>query len=354
VLLHESFQNTHCFWAERGKDEFEGLLGLKFRPIRERDVTDIRGALWIEPETAELRRIEYSYTDLPYDFEDDQIGGSIHFARLRSGAWILSKWEIRTPVVENQRRMISAGVIGTRQGLVGLQKIGGAVIEASASDGTLEFVSPDIVEVIGTAYDSSRSAPLANHRVSIVGTRYATTTDAAGRFAFKTLLDGQYLVTLARLDSLGFDYGRARAEFVPGSPVEMVVVVPPLQTVYRYLCGSGGLPQADHVITGTITEATSGLAIGKVRVETAWNTGSGSQSRELRARSDDDGRFVLCPVPGRGTVAVGTDVKNYEGPTYVVTFDDGVAVIDDGSGSHEVPVPERILRLDFNLVAVGR
>jgi len=349
VLLHEGFQNTHCFWAERGKGEFEGLLGLKFRPVRERSVTDIEGTLWLEPETAELRQIEFSYTDLPYDFEDERIGGSIHFARLRSGAWILSKWEIRTPVVENQRRMVSAGVIGTRQGLAGLQKIGGAVIEAVGSDGTVEFVSPDMVEITGLAYDSSRSAPLANHRVTVVGTRYSTTTDAAGRFAFKTLLSGKYEVTLARLDSLGFDYGRAKAEFVPGSPVEMVVVVPPVETVYRYLCGSGGLGAAQHVIMGTITEIESGLPIDKVRVEMEWYAVAGSDDGKLRARTDDDGRYVLCPVRGRYPVTVVTDAKNYEGPTYVVTFDDGVAVVEDGSGPRSAPVPERILRLDFKL-----
>ncbi len=354
VLLHEGFQATHCFWAERGKDEFDGLLGLKFRPVRERNVTDIEGTLWLEPETAELRQIEYSYTDLPYDFEDDQVGGSIHFARLRSGAWILSRWEIRTPVVENQRRMVSAGVIGTRQGLVGLQKIGGAVIEAVGSDGTVEFVSPDMVEITGLAYDSSRSAPLANHRVTVVGTGYSTTTDAAGRFAFKTLLSGKYQVTLARLDSLGFDYGRAKAEFVAGSPVEMVVMVPPLATVYRYLCGSGGLAGAQHIITGTITETESGIPIDKVRVEMEWNAVAGSRDGRLRARTDDDGRYVLCPVRGLYPVTVVTNAKNYDGPTYVVTFNDGVAVVDDGSGPRSVPVPERILRLDFNLVSGGR
>jgi len=85
-----------------------------------------------------------------------------------------------------------------------------------------------------------------------------------------------------------------------------------------------------------------------------WNAIAGSDDGKLRARTDDDGRFVLCPVRGRYPVNVLTNAKNYEGPTYVVTFNDDVAVVDDGSGPRSVPVPERILRLDFNLVSAGR
>ncbi len=374
VLLHEGFQNTHCFWAERGDDSFEGLLGLSFRPVRGRGVADIEGTLWLEPETAELRQIEYRYTDLPFDFEDDQIGGSIHFARLTSGAWILSKWEIRTPVVEYVRRMTSSNTIGTRQSLAGLQKIGGAVIEALGSDGSVEYESPDVVEVSGLAYDSSRAAPLADHPVSVAGTGYSARTDSSGRFHFKTLLAGDYEITLARLDSLGFYYGRARHEFVPGTDAEVVLVVPPLETVYRYHCGGGGLSVANYVVFGDVKDTESARHLDRVTVELTWidafkpgfipgavpsrseilSSDGRERDESKKVRTGNDGRYVMCPVPGRRPLIVVTDVGNFTGPTYVVRLEDGEAIVDDGSGPRTVPIPERILRLDINLVPKRR
>ena len=380
VLLHEGFQNSHCFWAERGKRDFEGLLGLYFRPVRGRGVADIEGTLWLEPETAELRQIEYRYTDLPFDFEDDDIGGSIQFARLASGAWILSKWEIRMPLVENEQRRNRRGAIETRQVMVGLVRIGGAVIEAKAPDGHQEFLSPDAIDVSGLAYDSSRSAPLADHEVSVVGTGYSVRTDERGRFRFRALLDGDYEVTTARMDSLGFDAGRARFKFEPGTDAELVLVVPPVETVYRYHCGSGGLSVGSYVVFGTVQEAVSGLPIRRVPVELSWiDPFTPGQSEEsiriameltgvsrdealrtrqgneaLRARSDDDGRYVLCPVPTRKPVMVVTDADDYGGPIVLVEFDGDRAVVDDGTGPREVVVSNRILRLDLHLTPENR
>ena len=374
VLLHDGFQNTHCFWAERGDDQFEGLLGLSFTPVRGRGVSDIEGTLWIEPETAELRQIEYRYTDVPFDFENDAIGGSIHFARLESGAWILSKWEVRAPVIEYERRMTSSSTVGTRQSLAGLQRIGGAVIEAIASDGSVEYASPDIVEISGMAYDSSRSALLVNHSVSVAGTGYAATTDAAGRFRFKTLLEGDYEITLARLDSLGFDYGRARHEFVPGVGAEVVVVVPPLETVYRYHCGAGGLSVANYIIFGDVKDTETSRPLDRVTVELTWidafkagfipgavpsrseilSDDGREHDEQKKVRTEEDGRYVLCPVPGQRPVIVVTDVGNFTGPTYVLRLEDAQASVDDGTGPRSVPVPERILRLDLNLVPERR
>ncbi len=354
VLLDEGFQDTHCFWARRGADEFGGLIGLSFRPVRDRSVADIAGTLWLDAESAELRQIEYQYTEIPFDFTDDRIGGSIHFERLESGAWILSRWEIRTPVVRVEQRMARPGVIGARQVVAGLLHVGGAVIESTTRDGSVEYASPNTVIVSGLAYDSSRLAPLADHMVSIAGTGYTTNTNSAGRFLFKTLLRGPYEISLGRLDSLGFDRGRARLPFEPGTSAEVVVVVPPLETVYRYHCGSGGLSAAQNIVVGMVHDAETGLPIDDVPIEALWANEPGQSDGSLRARSREDGAFTLCPVPSARRLTITTDVDNYTAATLMVELEHGVARIDDGTGSRAVPTPDRVLRIDLNLTASER
>jgi len=46
-----------------------------------------------------LRYVEYRYTDPPWSLEFSDAGGRIEFERLNSGAWIVSRWWIRMPVI---------------------------------------------------------------------------------------------------------------------------------------------------------------------------------------------------------------------------------------------------------------
>ena len=68
VLLSDTFLADHCFKIEP-RDEFEhlGQVGLAFQPIPERKKPDIKGVLWMDEKTAELRTLEFTYTWLPND-----------------------------------------------------------------------------------------------------------------------------------------------------------------------------------------------------------------------------------------------------------------------------------------------
>jgi hypothetical protein len=98
VLLSDTFQETHCFRAVRGND---GLVGLAFEPAQAPVRPDIRGTLWIDGATSELRTIDFEYDGLR-DTRNLGIGpeasGLIAYDRIDNGGWIIRLWRIRVPV----------------------------------------------------------------------------------------------------------------------------------------------------------------------------------------------------------------------------------------------------------------
>ena len=95
LLLSDTFVETHCFAAvARQKDS---LAGLAFRPVPGRLVPEVRGTLWVQRASTELRFLEYRYVFAAGEREPDQLGGRLEFARLPGGAWIVSSWHIRMP-----------------------------------------------------------------------------------------------------------------------------------------------------------------------------------------------------------------------------------------------------------------
>jgi len=97
VLLDDSFLNTHCFHVVRDSLSKPGQVGLAFEPLASRSVADVRGALWLEEENSRLESLEVSFTNLPGWVRDDRVGGTVEFMQLPSGAWIVQRWQVRTP-----------------------------------------------------------------------------------------------------------------------------------------------------------------------------------------------------------------------------------------------------------------
>jgi hypothetical protein len=103
ILLSEGFTGRHCYRLEPGEVEGEALLGIHFEPLPTRRLTDISGVLWVEPETAELRKLEFRYEGLDVPFDTSMIGGEVEFDRLPDGAWIVRRFTIRTPRLRSAR-----------------------------------------------------------------------------------------------------------------------------------------------------------------------------------------------------------------------------------------------------------
>jgi len=135
VLQDSSFLESHCFGLARRSQHGVGQIGLSFRPEPGRHLPDVRGVLWLDEASAELRALEFSYTEVPEGVRDGRIGGTVEFLRLPSGAWIIRRWELRMPQLAAQNISVYGGVTERRVTVKGFRDHGGEVLEIHALDG---------------------------------------------------------------------------------------------------------------------------------------------------------------------------------------------------------------------------
>lgn len=128
VLLSDAFLEDHCFRVRTSGAPAEGLIGLAFEPVRGRRVPDVEGVLWVDRASAELRRMEWSYTRAPIPGPRGSSGipgGEMEFRRLPDGRWITSAWVLRMP--EEGRSTATAYGTGARRVVVAIKETGGSV-----------------------------------------------------------------------------------------------------------------------------------------------------------------------------------------------------------------------------------
>lgn len=136
-LLSDAFFDTHCFrTVPPGEADPPGVIGLAFAPEASDRRADIRGTLWLDRQTAELRRLEFAYTRLPSWARTATAGGSLGFAPLPGGGWIVQRWSLRVPVPQV--------TVGTGQAkLSGYLESDGHVSAVLETDGRLVQRFPD-------------------------------------------------------------------------------------------------------------------------------------------------------------------------------------------------------------------
>lgn len=100
VLLSRAFQDTHCF-ALRRDGSRPGMIGVSFDPVPNRSTSDIRGLLWLDEESAELRTLEFEFENVPRSLMRGEYEGTAEFRRLEEGGWIIERWWLRSPDPEN-------------------------------------------------------------------------------------------------------------------------------------------------------------------------------------------------------------------------------------------------------------
>ena len=115
VLLSTEFIEDHCVRLAASNEERD-LIGVAFEPTRERArIPDIRGTLWLDRASSELRRMDFGYVNTGARGIDNA-GGDMHFVRMANGAWSISRWNIRMPLLE-QRQAPTQGIPGVEPGV---------------------------------------------------------------------------------------------------------------------------------------------------------------------------------------------------------------------------------------------
>lgn len=93
VLLSEEFAGTHCFGILTDHNRNQNLIGISFEPARiQPRVIEIRGVLWIDQPTWQLRSLDFEYVGLPDVASSARSGGTVSFDKLPNGEWFVSAW----------------------------------------------------------------------------------------------------------------------------------------------------------------------------------------------------------------------------------------------------------------------
>jgi carboxypeptidase family protein len=313
VLLSDTFVRDHCFRAILGTSQQVGFLGLSFEPTSARKVSDIEGVLWVDARTRELRRLEYHYTRSPLEVDSRLPLSYMDFARLPSGAWIVQRWAIRMPYVAraNSDAPTNPFVVADRprHRLVAVLEQGGEAFVGARQTSRVTYV------VEGVVFDSSAGRPLAGARVSLRGTPFSATADAAGRFRFQLPDSGSYMLVFdhARLDSLGFEVP-SRGVRVAGPLTTTDVAVPPLAVVRSALCPGSRALERTGILHG-IVRNPNGAAMSWATIKYRWaqytvasvspqSPAPGASSLPVTTSApgatfvaDSRGRYLICDLP---------------------------------------------------------
>jgi len=292
VLLSDAFQARHCFALTPGEG---GLIGLSFEPVDDR-VPDVRGTLWLDRATAELRKLEYRYTRVPgLPPQGQDASGWMEFTRLADGRWIVGRWAIRMPVVTVvDTQALNLRELNLRRGrqvrLAGFREEGGEVLAAGPAGGASTVLAASGA-ITGTVWDSTAARPLAGATVAAAGHR--AVTDSLGRYLIEDVPAGAYSVTLTapRLDSLRFNAPPARAEVAVGASTLLPLAVPPFDAVWGAACGTER--PGTGAVVGRVRGADGRPAAG-ARVTVTW---TGAQPGGVAAAADSLGVYRVCEAP---------------------------------------------------------
>lgn len=300
VLLSSTFLAQHCFSLSKSDSGDSALIGLAFEPTRDRAVPDIRGTIWVDSTTAELRTLDFRYTSLD-DVPKNEAGGSVSFEYLPSGAWIVSHWYIRMPRFGERQRRKRTDLV-----LLGYVDVGGEV--SPLATGAISMESNAVQGSIrGVVWDSIRGRGLPDATVSVFGTRLAVKTDGDGRFYLPEVPAGSQRLTFFHDDTEAWGLGSTLVPVTVEAEAETTarMAIPPFRQVASVICRESG-SEAATVLTGRLVDDRD-EALSNWPMKMTWlaDHSSGLTLQEsLEARTGSDGRFVVCQIPAVAEVSV--------------------------------------------------
>jgi hypothetical protein len=325
LLLSEGFLDDHCFHVVTHNPWNSHLIGLGFEPTEERSKPEVKGVLWVDRASAELKSLDFSYVKAELPRELDSLGGQIEFTKLPSGTWFIDRWWIRSPrtssvdmpsaiewVVPEKWR---AYVVGTLQS-------GGEASPARTS----ERESRPVVE--GTVFDSTTMTPLEGAVVSLAEGGIADTTDSQGRYHLEAAGEGEYLLHFQarRFDLLGLPVLARAVRLRSGKPSTVDVAIPSDLSLIQTLCpaDSGHVAERAYLVGQAVDSATNAPIDGQLlllypgAVALPAGLRRTFTSRGLRVEVDlsRGGQFMVCGLPADREVKVevrhGTAITPFE------------------------------------------
>jgi hypothetical protein len=321
ALLSDEFAGDHCLKIADKSDRER--FGIAFEPTPDRGkIPEIRGQIWLDRATSELRSLEYRYVNVSKDEERDA-GGEMSFVRMKNGMWAISTWKIRmptmvlVPVYENMR------VVGQDQRVDSIKVEGGelvAVVSAVAGRRDTLWSRPPMT-LAGVVTDSVTSKPIRGAVVALAAARRVDTTDTDGRFAIGDMLPGNYQleVRTPSLDSVAMAH-TVPVAFTDGKAT-IRIRAPTAAQISGSICANAAkMTKRDGIIVGTVAVSGDSVPRAGIRVLARWNAVNmkgpitdmpprgdegwhtalpmaTNEPRMTETGTDSAGVFRLCDVP---------------------------------------------------------
>jgi hypothetical protein len=136
VLTDDRFLANYCLRLAETSPPDSSWVGVTFEPTAtRRGVVHVRGTLWLERASQELRRIEFGYRGLEPSLNRATPGGVIEYTRTADGTWFVPEWALRMPrVVRFTRSSLYGGEVDDAF-VDGVLVTRGAVLEIVDHDG---------------------------------------------------------------------------------------------------------------------------------------------------------------------------------------------------------------------------
>jgi hypothetical protein len=315
VLLSPEFIEDHCFRLATARDQ--RLIGIAFEPTRERNrVAGISGTVWVDRRSAELRRMEFQYVNATREQMFGHAGGQMEFAPVKGGAWVISGWHIRMPVLTLRPTRQSSGAMEMQPQVSEIRVEGGEVVVVTRRGDTLWARPP--MPLMGVVSDSATGAKVDSARIVLRGTVLSATTDTGGRFRIPDVLPGQYTVDVHTPALRRFGMVHSVPLTFTDSATPVMVRVPSAAQVIDAVCpvrdAGVAANRRDAMVAGTVRIGDDTLPARDVRVVALWGDYARQAGRtDVRTSVSQTPLGHAAPTPGavsaRGSREARTDVR---------------------------------------------
>jgi hypothetical protein len=298
VLGSDEFMEDHCFHVVVSPDTTR--IGLAFEPTPpRRNMPEIVGTVWLDRASAELREMQWRYVNVAKNIDETATGGMLSFSRLRNGAWVISRWNIRMPLVE-----IGGGTQLNSVTFRGVKVAGGELVSATSGSGQDTLWVGAKMTLRGVAYDSLSKRAMTSALIGIAGSNRSTITDSAGHFSFPDLVPGAYRLITQHdaMEAIGVPY-QVTTAVLTSEADSITVTMPSFETIWRIACESAPPGKDTALVYGTVRGIGRPKPIAGATVYATWvdietnKRKFGTKRWHLDGPSDSTGNYVLCGVP---------------------------------------------------------
>lgn len=199
--------------------------------------------------------------------------------------------------------------------------------------------------VTGTVYDSVAHMPLGDAQVQFVDAetrtkQYTVNADSLGRFRIGAIPPGKYIAGFfhSSVDVLGIESPLRAVTIADGAANVVALGIPGPSRVMATLCGARAVRDSTSAMAGMVRDAETGATIAGANVVVTWlevllkNGQLISQERRVPVRTDADGGYRMCGLPGGDTLFANAEIAGRQ--TGIITI---------------ATAPARMLRRDFTV-----